>query len=257
MALCWAYGPDYELPTLSNEIADNVARLRERIASAAERVGRSVDDITLVGVTKTQPVDRILQAVEVGITVFGENRVQEAIAKFVGRGADGHDVGLVPRQGISLHMIGTLQRNKARHAARHFDCIHSVDSVGLAQELDVAAGREREGKRLPVLLEVNFTGEQSKSGVSTGELPRLAETLETCGNLHCIGLMTIARFGAEEKELRYTFAQLRLLLDRMKESYPGDWRHLSMGMSDDFEYAIEEGATMVRVGRAIFGERTR
>ena len=242
---------------MSSEIADNVARVRERISRAAERAGRSNAAITLVAVTKTQPVDRILQAVEAGVTVFGENRVQEAIAKFVGRGADGKDRGLVPRKGISLHMIGTLQRNKARHAARHFDCIHSVDSVRLAQELDKASGHEQNGEPLPVLLEVNLTREPSKSGVSTGELPRLAGTLETCGSLRCVGLMTIARFGAEEKELRDTFVRLRILLDRMKGNYPGDWRHLSMGMSDDFEYAIEEGATMVRVGRAIFGERTR
>jgi pyridoxal phosphate enzyme (YggS family) len=242
---------------VSNEIADNVARVRERIARAAERVGRSGGDVTLVAVTKTQPVDRILQAVEAGVTVFGENRVQEAITKFAGRGIGGEAEGLVSREGIALHMIGTLQRNKARYAARHFDCIHSVDSVGLARDLDVAAGRERGGAVLPVLLEVNVTGEGSKSGVSIEELPRLVTAIQSCSKLLCTGLMTIARFGAGEKELRDTFARLRMLLDRMKESYPGDWRHLSMGMSDDFEYAIEEGATLVRVGRAIFGERTR
>ncbi len=242
---------------VSSEITDNVARVRERIARAAERAGRSGDDVTLVAVTKTQPVDRILQAVEAGVAVFGENRVQEAIAKFAGRATEAQDGNLVPRDGISLHMIGTLQRNKARHAARHFDCIHSVDSVELAHALDVAAGRERGGEALPVLLEVNVTGEASKSGVSVEELPRLADETGNCGNLRCTGLMTIARFGAEEKELRETFARLRQLLEQMKQSYPGDWRHLSMGMSDDFEYAIEEGATLVRVGRAIFGERTR
>ncbi|HEY0072271.1 MAG TPA: YggS family pyridoxal phosphate-dependent enzyme [Chloroflexia bacterium] len=242
---------------MSNEIADNVARVRERIAQAAERAGRSGGDVTLVAVTKTQPVDRILQAVEAGVTVFGENRVQEAIAKFAGRGIGGEGDRLVPREGIALHMIGTLQRNKARHAARHFDCIHSVDSLGLARDLDAAAGRERGGEVLPVLLEVNVTGEGSKSGVSVEELPQLAGIMESCGHLRCTGLMTIARFGAAEKESRDTFARLRTLLDRMRDSYPGDWRHLSMGMSDDFEYAIEEGATLVRVGRAIFGERTR
>lgn len=242
---------------MSSEIADNVARVRERIAQAAEKVGRSGGDVTLVAVTKTQPMDRILRAVAAGVTTFGENRVQEAMAKFEGRGIGGEGDGLVPREGIALHMIGTLQRNKARHAARHFDCIHSVDSLGLARDLDAAAGRERGGEVLPVLLEVNVTGEGSKSGVSIEELPNLADVLGSCRNLRPTGLMTIARFGAEEKELRDTFARLHMLLDRMKESYPGDWRHLSMGMSDDFEYAIEEGATLVRVGRAIFGERTR
>lgn len=242
---------------VSSDIADNVARVRERIAGAAERAGRAAEDVTLVAVTKTQLVDRILQAVEAGVSVFGENRVQEAIAKFGRRGAGAEDVGLVPREGIELHMIGTLQRNKARHAARHFDCIHSVDSIQLAQALDSAVGREGSGEPLPVLLEVNVTGEASKSGVGIEELPGLAQATESCGNLRCTGLMTIARFGAAEKELRETFARLRMLLEEMKVSYPGDWRHLSMGMSDDFEYAIEEGATLVRVGRAIFGERTR
>lgn len=242
---------------MSTEIADNVARVRERVGRAAVRVGRSAEDVTLVAVTKTQPVDRILQAVGAGLTVLGENRVQEAIAKFAGRAFVDDEGSLVPRRGIALHMIGTLQRNKARHAVRHFDCIHSVDNLNLARDLDVAAGRERGGEPLPVLLEVNVTGEGSKSGVTVEELPRLAEAMESCGNLRCEGLMTMARLGAGERELRETFARLRLLLDRMKESCPGDWRHLSMGMSDDFEYAIEEGATMVRVGRAIFGERPR
>jgi pyridoxal phosphate enzyme (YggS family) len=226
------------------------------MARAAERVGRSVEDVTLVAVSKAQPVDRILQAVEAGVRVFGENRVQEAVAKFAGLGGD-EDGSMVPRRGIALHMIGTLQRNKARHAARHFDCIHSVDGINLARELDVVARRERGGEPLPALLEVNVTGEGSKSGVRVEELPRLAEVLESCGNLRCTGLMTIARFGAGEVELRETFAGLRGLLTLLRESYPGDWRHLSMGMSDDFEHAIEEGATMVRVGRAIFGERAR
>lgn len=241
---------------MSSEIADNVARVREKMARAAERVGRPVEDVTLVAVSKAQPVDWILQAVEAGVSVFGENRVQEAVAKFAGR-EGGEDGSMVPRRGIALHMVGTLQRNKARHAARHFDCIHSVDGGSLARDLDVAAGRERGGEPLSVLLEVNVTEEGTKSGVSVEELPRLAEVLENCGNLRCNGLMTIARFGAGEVELRETFARLRELLELMRKSYPGDWRHLSMGMSDDFEHAIEEGATMVRVGRAIFGERTR
>ncbi len=246
-----------ELCVVSSEIADNVTRVRERIARAAETAGRPAEDVTLVGVSKTQPVDRILQAVEAGVTVFGENRVQEAIAKFAARETSVQDGSLVPRGGIALHMIGTLQRNKAKHAARHFDCIQSVDSLPLARDLDAAAQRERGGEALPVLLEVNVTGEASKSGVSVEELHRLVEEVQSCDNLRCTGLMTIARLGAGDRELRETFARLRLLLEHMKQSYPGDWRHLSMGMSDDFEYAIEEGATLVRVGRAIFGERTR
>lgn len=238
------------------DLQANVAEVRERIARAAERAGRTPSEITLIAVTKTHPVDRILQALEAGLTNFGENRVQEAISKFASA-TEAAGSESVLRTGITLHMIGTLQRNKARLAARHFDCIHSVDRVELATDLNEAANKERAGRALPVLLEVNLTGEASKSGVSVEELPRLAEALENCTNLRGAGLMTVARFGAHEKELRETFANLRTLLEGLKANYRGDWRHLSMGMSDDYEYAIEEGATMVRVGRAIFGERTR
>ena len=239
---------------MDDDLASNITEVRERIARAAERVGRSPGEITLIAVTKTHPVDRILQAIEAGLTNFGENRVQEAIAKY---SAGNDDADQVPRNGITLHMIGTLQRNKAKLAARHFDRIHSVDRVELVRDLDEAAGRERSDRPLPVLLEVNLSGEASKSGVPAEELPNLAEALEGCTSLLGIGLMTIARFGAGEKELRETFAGLRDLLAVVKANYSGDWRHLSMGMSDDYEYAIEEGATMVRVGRALFGERLR
>lgn len=216
-----------------------------------------MDDVMLIAVTKTQPVESILTAIAAGIPNLGENRVQEAAAKFAGLGNAANTGELVPREGVTLHLIGSLQRNKAKQAARYFDCIHSVDRVDLLRDLDAAVLLERGGEPLPVLLEVNVTSEGSKAGVLVSDLPHLAETLGDCPYLRGIGLMTIARMGADERELRSTFATLRGLLDDVRGQYPGDWRHLSMGMSDDFEYAIEEGATMIRVGRALFGERLR
>ena len=237
-------------------ISDNVQAVQERIAAAAQRAGRSPGEVTLIGVTKTQPVERVLETLRAGLTHFGENRVQEALAKFAGPGQAGVE-GLVPREGITLHMIGALQRNKARVAARHFDYVHSVDRVELLPDLHAGARAYRDGVALPVLVEVNLTGEESKAGVSARELPRLVEALSGYANLRGVGLMTVARMGSGERELRETFATLRALLAGLRGQYPGEWTQLSMGMTDDFEIAIEEGATMVRVGRAIFGERVR
>jgi PLP dependent protein len=235
-----------------DSIAANLERVKERMALAAGRTGRSVGDVTLVAVTKMVSVERILEAVKAGIVHFGENRVQEALAKYGKR--DGAGEGLVPRDGISLHMIGTLQGNKARPAAAHFDWVQSVDRPELAEALERAAAQVRH-EPLPVLIEVKLTAEASKSGVSAEELPRLADKVASCPHLRACGLMTIARLGASEVELRGTFATLRGLLEKVRSAHPGDWSHLSMGMSDDYEYAIEEGATMVRLGRALFGER--
>jgi pyridoxal phosphate enzyme (YggS family) len=223
-------------------LAANLERVSERIARAAERSGRAASDVTLVAVTKTVAPERILEAVAAGVTHFGENRVQEAEVKY--------GPGGIPRGGLTLHMIGTLQRNKARRAAALFDWVQSVDRPELARALDSAAA-----KPLPVLFEVNLTGEPSKSGVEPAGLPALADAVVGCANLRPLGLMTIARLDAPESELRRTFAELRGLLDKLRATHPGDWRHLSMGMSSDYEIAIEEGATIVRLGRALFGER--
>ena len=231
--------------------------VRERMARAAERSGRALSDVTLVAVTKTVEVGRIRAAIEAGAVHLGENRVQEAEAKFEEAGAAGIDKDKVSREGITLHMIGGLQRNKARRAAELFDWVQSVDRVELLDTLEKARADGGNSRPLPVLLEVNTTGEEAKSGITPAELPRLADALANCPHLRGMGLMTIARLGADEKELRGTFASLRRLLDALKKSHPveGDWKHLSMGMSDDYECAIEEGATMVRLGRAIFGAR--
>jgi pyridoxal phosphate enzyme (YggS family) len=233
-------------------IAGNLDNIRERVQRAAEHSGRSGADITLVAVTKTVPVDRIQEAIKAGVSHCGENRVQEASDKFARPGFPEADK--VAREQITLHMIGTLQRNKARKAATLFDWLHSLDRPDLAYDLDRAAGDYRTSP-LPVLLEVNLTGEPSKSGISQGDLPRLADTLAACHHLHPAGLMTIARQAADENELHHTFATLRSLLENLRTLHPGGWQHLSMGMSDDYEIAVQEGATMVRLGRAIFGER--
>jgi len=233
-------------------IADNLSIIRENIERAAQRSGRSSADVTLLAVTKTVQVARIEEAIAAGVPHLGENRVQEALEKYSYRGAP--EAGKVAREGITLHMIGTLQRNKVRRAVALFDRVQSLDRVELAHDLDRAA-HERNAGPLPVLIEVNLTGEGTKSGIERVELPALAAALGDCTHLSCEGLMTIARLGAPEAELRRTFATLRKLLEEVRVSYPGQWRHLSMGMSDDYELAIEEGATIVRIGRAIFGER--
>lgn len=234
------------------DIAANLRAVKERIAAAAERSGREVGDITLVAVSKTVPAERIMEALEAGATDFGENRVQEAREHFNERGVA--LPGMVPRDNIRLHMIGSLQRNKARAAASFFDYIHSVDRAELLEVLEKDVREARPGLALPVLLQVNVTGESTKSGITPNELPRLAGMLAGCKHLKGTGLMTIARLGAGEKELRQTFSALRKMLETTRRDYP-EMRHLSMGMTDDFEIAIEEGATMVRIGRAIFGER--
>jgi PLP dependent protein len=235
-------------------IAENLHTIHDKIERAAKLSGRSASDVTLVAVSKTVPVARIEEAIEAGVSHLGENRVQEVLDKYALPGAS--EVGKVPREGITLHMIGTLQRNKARKAALFFDWVQSMDRSELALDLEKAA-HDYERKRLPVLIEVNLTDEPSKSGVAKEELPRLADALASCPHLRGMGLMTIARQDAQERELRRTFATLRSLLEGLRGNYPGDWQHLSMGMSDDYELAIREGATIVRLGRAIFGERQR
>lgn len=237
---------------MTPDIASSVEIVREVIARAAERSGRDPSSVTLVAVSKTTPIPRILEAIEAGITHLGENRVQEAEAKFAPHSQPSPD--LVPRGGITLHMIGTLQRNKAREAVRFFDIVHSVDRPELAQALEHALAQEAPERRLPVLLQVNSTVEPTKSGVSPEALPDLAGAVVACSHLDLTGLMTIARLGADENELRLTFSLMRRLLEGLRPSFP-TMQHLSMGMTDDYEIAIEEGATMVRIGRAIFGER--
>lgn len=228
-------------------IQDNILLVEERIAAAAKRVGRARDEITLIGVTKTQPAEAIREAYEAGLRHFGENRVQEWEGK---RGSLG-DLD------ARWHLIGHLQSNKAARAARAFHYIDSVDDFALAQRLDRAWGEGRDAERLRVLLEVHLGGEESKSGVEIGELEALAEKIAELPRLQIAGLMCIPPFFKNAGDARPYFRKLREARDALAARLSLSMPVLSMGMSHDFEVAIEEGATEVRVGTAIFGARPK
>jgi pyridoxal phosphate enzyme (YggS family) len=198
--------------------------------------------VTLVAVSKTVAVERVRAAVEAGMTLFGENRVQEALAK----------VPEVP--GARWHLVGPLQSNKARRAIEAFDMIETLDSVGLAQRLDRIAG-ELGRASMPVLLQVNVDRDAAKSGFAPDELGAAIADIRGLARLDVRGLMTIGREVARPEDARATFAGLRELGERLRGTWPGLGPELSMGMSDDYPVAVEEGATIVRVGRALFGER--
>ena len=226
-------------------IASNLAEIRERIARSAARAGRAPEDITLVAVSKTFPPEAIRSAFELGLRQFGENRVQERESK---RAA-------VADLDATWHLIGHLQSNKARRAANLFDRVDSVDSVALAQKLDAAAASEAKG--LKILIEVHLGGEETKSGVPEADLPALAEIIAQLQNLELRGLMTIPPYFEEPEQVRPYFQKLRTLRDQVSAQIGRPLNVLSMGMSHDFEIAIEEGATEIRVGTALFGERSK
>ena len=211
--------------------------MRERIASACQRAGRDPASVTLVAVSKGQPVEAIRAAYAAGLRHFGENRIQEAVPKIEAA----KDAGVE----AAWHLVGHLQSNKAKTAASAFDVIHSVDSPKLLARLDGAAPAPRD-----VLLQVNVAAEPQKQGAAPGEVETLVEAAREAANLRLRGLMTIAPIAADPEDVRPVFRDLRELAERFALT------ELSMGMTDDFEVAIEEGATLVRVGRAIFGERT-
>ncbi len=224
-------------------LIDNISAVYKRISHAAMRAGRSPDEVKLIAVTKTVEAERIREAIDAGLRVFGENRVQEArekISKFEIRGSNIK---------LEWHLIGHLQKNKAKYAVRLFDLIHSVDSSGLAEEINRNA--EKSEKIQDVLVEVKLSHEETKHGVSRGGLPGLLDSVMRMRNLRLRGLMTVPPFSEDSRPY---FRELRELRDGFMEK-GFDLTELSMGMSDDFEVAIEEGATMVRVGTAIFGER--
>jgi hypothetical protein len=226
-------------------IASNLAEIRERIARSAARAGRAAEDITLVAVSKTFPPEAIRSAFELGLRQFGENRVQEWESK---RAA-------VADLDATWHLIGHLQSNKARRAASLFNRVDSVDSLALAQKLDAAAASE--AKRLQVLIEVHQGGEETKSGVPEADLPALAENIVQLQNLELLGLMTIPPYFDKPEQVRPYFQKLRTLRDQVCLQIGMPLNALSMGMSHDFEIAIEEGATEIRVGTALFGERSK
>jgi pyridoxal phosphate enzyme (YggS family) len=226
------------------EIEKNLSKVRERIEQAAIKAGRDPQGIKLVAVTKTVPVPRIREAMAAGATIFGENYVQEVRAKI-------EEIG---KSGIEWHFIGHLQSNKAAHAVRLFDLIHAVDSLTLARDLDKRAGAA--GKIIDCLLEVNLSQEASKFGISKEKTPELAHACKELKNISLRGMMTMAPYTDDPEAARPYFIALRELREEIAHSgipLP----ELSMGMSSDFEKAIEEGATIVRIGTAIFGERSQ
>ena len=225
-------------------ISDNINTIKRRIVSAAVKCGRDPDSIKLLAVTKTISTEYIMKALAAGITMFGENYVQEAKDKIAVIGS---------RAG--WHMIGHLQTNKAKYAVKLFDYVHSVDRLELAQELDRRAGLIN--RKLNVLIEVNVSGEESKSGIPADDAPALIKQIAGLENLAVRGLMTMAPYSNNPENARPYFSTLRNLRDNIsRHQISGiQMEELSMGMTDDFEVAIEEGATIVRIGRAIFGQR--
>ncbi|HEX5042164.1 MAG TPA: YggS family pyridoxal phosphate-dependent enzyme [Candidatus Polarisedimenticolaceae bacterium] len=224
------------------EVAAARAAIVARIEAACRRAGRDAAEVTLVAVSKTVPAASVRALADAGQIVFGENRVQEALAKM-------GDVG--PR--ARWHLVGHLQRNKARHAVGVFDLIHSVDDLALAREIDRRAGAR--GIVQPVLIEVNVAGEGTKQGIAPGDLAALLEGVALLPSVDLQGLMAIPPPGGDPEASRPWFRELARLREDVSRRLGRPVRHLSMGMSDDFEVAIEEGATLVRVGRALFGER--
>ena len=226
------------------ETAIRLAQVRELMADAARKSGRTAEQIELVAVSKTHAAEKVQEAIEAGQLLFGESRVQEARAK----------IPLLPSR-LRWHFIGHLQKNKIRHALPLFELFHGIDSLALAQEMERIA--EEEGMRPRVLLEVNVAGEASKHGFSPEALRRDLEAVLSLGRLTIEGLMTLPPFAPKAEASRPYFVALRKLRDQLEAEFDVRLPQLSMGMSGDFPIAIEEGATLVRVGTAIFGERSR
>lgn len=238
------HGIDSVSPAEATAIAVARDRIQERIEQACRRSRRDPAEVRMIAVSKTIPADRLRAALSIGIDTFGENRVQEAADK----------VGLVP--GAAWHLIGPLQSNKARRAIETFGMIQSVDSVSLASRLDRIVAELRPGSRFPVLLQVNVDADPAKAGFAPEEIAALLPEVLELPNLRVDGLMTVGRLHHDPTEARATFAGLRRQSDDLRARHAGLGLDLSMGMSDDFEVAVEEGATMVRIGRILFGARS-
>ena len=227
-----------------SSILDNLERVREQIAQTAAKAGRDVKDVELVAIAKTHPAEKVREAVEAGQTLFGENRVQEARAKIPELSSN-----------IRWHFVGHLQKNKVRQALPLFEMIHSVDSLALAQDINRIA--EEEGLYPRVLLEVNVAGEGSKFGFAPDDLGEQMEILLALPRLSIEGLMCIPPLALESEDSRKFFVQVRELRDSLEKEFNMKLPQLSMGMTQDFPIGIQEGATLVRVGTAIFGERPK
>ncbi len=229
---------------MGEAIAANLARVREQIGEACRRAGRAAEEVSLIAVSKVHPVACLEEAYAAGQRVFGENRVQEMQGKSA-------TVRSLP--GVEMHLIGPLQNNKTGRAAELFDAVDTLAEVKTAQRLSAAATELR--RRLPVLVEVKLSPEEAKHGCSAEELPRLLEAIAGLPGLELRGLMTVPPWSEQAEEARPYFRQLRALRDEHQARFPA-LRELSMGMSNDFAVAIEEGSTAIRVGTAIFGRRS-
>jgi pyridoxal phosphate enzyme (YggS family) len=231
-----------------SDLRKNLTAVRNRIDAAAKSAGRDPAEIKLVAVTKTHPASVVREAITAGATTLGENKVQEAEGKILELG----------RNAAEWHLIGHLQSNKARKAVQLFDVIHSIDSLELAQRLERICDEEGRDE-LAVLVEVDLAGEDTKSGISENDLPSLIDFLKGCEHLKFSGLMLLPPYFEDAEKTRPFFIRLRNLRDKLAtgNAFADGKGELSMGMSHDFEVAIEEGATIVRVGTAIFGERTK
>ncbi len=225
-------------------ISDNWKRVKGRVAEAAIRAGRDPEQIKIVAVGKTMPVEKLREAVAAGMPILGENRVQEAWGKY-------RQLGKI----AAWHLVGHLQTNKVKRALQIFDVIHSVDSFHLAEEIDRRCGQM--GRKVEIFVEIKTSDEPTKYGVAPEEAPELVEKISRLPNLQLSGLMTLGKWTTNETEVRNCFKRLVKVKETIEEQkLPGvSLSHLSMGMSGDFEWAIEEGATIVRIGTAIFGPR--
>jgi pyridoxal phosphate enzyme (YggS family) len=231
---------------VGDALGERLGVVRARIEAAVHVRNRTPEEITLIAISKTHPASAIREALELGLTDFGENRLQEAESKIV-------EVG---RQRARWHLVGHLQANKARRALKLFDVIHSLDSIDLALRLDRLCSEEGR-EELPVLIQVDLAQEETKSGINEAGLSDLVRSLDKCPHLRLSGLMTLPPFFEDPEKTRPYFCKLRELRDELakQDCFQNGRGELSMGMTHDFEVAIEEGATMVRIGTAIFGER--
>jgi hypothetical protein len=250
-------------------LAENIHQVQDRIAAACAQAGRAPSDVTLVAVSKTFPAEVVIEAYRLGLRDFGENRVEEAVPKIsyvkiqISNSpwlANQQAAIRNPKSEIAWHLVGHLQSRKARDAIELFDMIHSVDSLKLADKLSRLCVES--GRVMPILLECNVSGEETKYGFPVAraeDKPRWladAEAILALPGVRVEGLMTVAPLAADAEDARPVFRALRQLRDELAARFPqASWRHLSMGMTDDFEVAIQEGATKVRIGRAVFGER--
>ncbi len=231
---------------MQNRFRENLAAIQTRIERAAQKAGRDAKDVKLVAVSKTHPSAVLREAIEAGALVFGENKIQEAENKIL-------EIG---REKAEWHLIGHLQSNKARKAIKLFDCVHTLDSIELAERLERIC-KEEPRASLSVLVQVDLGKEAAKNGVEEKDLPPIIEFLQTCKHLKFDGLMIIPPFYEDAEKVRPFFKRLREMRDAFlqKSAFANKKGELSMGMSHDFEIAVQEGATLVRVGTSIFGAR--